>query len=534
MANSPIHTLVQDVLDQLSGAWRYRWVALWVSWCTAFVLWVLVFVIPNTYEASARIFVDTRTTLSQATQGISLGEDIDSQIERVRQALAGLPELTRVAAQTGLLEAARTPPEKQQALEKLRDNLDIGEDESRDGTAVFTITYRNASRKKSLEVVDRLLQTFITGTLGGRRLGSEEAQQFLVSRIADYAHRLGTAEQRLADFKRQHVGLMPGEQGDYFTRLQNESEALANARDRLAVAVRKRDELLKQLQTGEAYIQASPGGVPASAMTAGVTDTQMQIQRTQQRLDDLLLRFTPKYPDVAALRQTLQELQARKQAEMAAARQGDPAAAAQLGLSANPVYQKIQEEFNREQVAIASIRQDISDRSTRVERLRAKVDLAPEVEAQLTKLTRDYDVTRAEYNALLVRLDQARLGQQAVATGIVKFQVVSPPFASYRPVAPQRGRLVVACLIAALATGLGCAYALYLLRPVFVSTRQLATVTGLQVLGAVGMAWVDKFQAERRLRNLLFVAAAGALFFVGFGVLYLEGPISETIREVLA
>ena len=117
---------------------------------------------------------------------------------------------------------------------------------------------------------------------------------------------------------------------------------------------------------------------------------------------------------------------------------------------------------------------------------------------------------------------------------IVKFQIVSPPFASYRPVAPERGRLVIACLVAALVAGLGAAYVLYLLRPVFVSTRQLGTVTGLQVLGAVGMAWVVRFRAERRLGNLLFVAAACALFFVGFAVLYLEGPISETIREVLA
>lgn len=533
MANSPLHTLVQEILDQLSGAWRYRWVALWVAWCTAFVLWSLVFLVPNTYEASARVFVDTRTTLSQATEGIGLGEDVDSQIERVRQALGGLPALQRVATQTGLLAGALTPPEKQQVLEKLRDNLDIAEDDSRDGTAMFTITYRNASRPQSLKVVDRLLRTFVEGTLGGKRLGSEEAQRFLVSRISDYARRLGTAEQRLADFKRQHVGLMPGEQGDYFTRLQNESEALASARDRLAVALRQREELLAELRNGQPYSQGSPGDMPVSA-TAAASDTDTRIRETKQRLDDLLLRFTPKYPDVAALRQTLQELEARKQAGMAAAQHGDAGAAAQLGLTANPVYQRIQEQFNREQVTVASLRQDVSDHEARVARLRAKVDLAPEVEAQLSKLTRDYDVTRTEYNALLVRLDQARLGQQAVATGIVKFQIISPPFASYKPVAPERKGLVFACLVAAVAAGLGAAYALYLLRPVFVSTRQLAAVTGLQVLGAVGMAWVDRFQAERRLRNLLFIASASALLLLGFAVLYLEGPISETVREVLA
>jgi polysaccharide chain length determinant protein (PEP-CTERM system associated) len=534
VANSPVHTLVHDILDQLSGAWRYRWVALWVAWGTAFVLWAVVFLVPNTYEASARVFVDTRTTLSQATEGIGLGEDIDSQIERVRQALAGLPQLQRVAAQTGLLAGAVTPPAKQRVLEKLRDDLDINED-ARDGAAVFTITYRNASRDESLKVVDRLLNTFVEGTLGGKRLGSEEAQQFLMSQIADYAQRLGTAEQRLADFKRQHVGLMPGDQGDYFTRLQNESEALANARDKLAVALRQRDELLQELQNGQPYSQGSPGGgMPESAMTASASDTEMRIQRTRQRLDDLLLRFTPKYPDVVTLRETLRELEARKQAEMAAAQHGDSGAAAQLGLSANPVYQKIQEQFNREQVTVASMRQEVSERKARVESLQAKVNLAPEVEAQLTKLTRDYDVTRAQYNALLVRLDQARLGQQAMATGIVKFQIISPPSASYEPVAPQRGRLIIASLVAALAAGLGAAYALYLLRPVFVSTRQLGAVTGLQVLGAVGMAWVDRFRAQRRLSNLLFIASTGALFFLGCAMLYLHGHISEAVRELLA
>jgi polysaccharide chain length determinant protein (PEP-CTERM system associated) len=533
VANSPIHTVVQDALDQLSGAWRYRWVALSVAWGAALVLWGIVFLVPNTYEASARVFVDTRTTLSQATAGIGLGEDIDSQIERVRQAMVGWPELQRVAEQTDLLAGVLTAPAKQQVLEKLRHDLDISEDASRDGTAVFTITYRNRSRNESLKVVDRLLNTFVEGALGGKRLGSLEAQQFLTAQISDYEQRLGSAEQRLANFKREHVGLMPGQQGDYFTRLQNESEALAAARDDLAVAERKRDELQQELESGQPFSATTAGGTSAAVMSAGASDTAQQIQRTQQRLDSLLLRFTPKYPDVIALRQTLEELEARQKAEMAAARQGDTGAAAQLGLAANPVYQKIQEQYNQEQVTIASLRQDIADRQARVESLEAKVNLAPEVEAQLSKLTRDYDVTRAQYNALLVRLDRARLGQQAMATGIVKFQVISPPFASYKPVAPKRRGLILLCLIVALAGGLGVAYVLYLLRPVFVSTRQLAAVTGLQVLGAVGMAWVERYRAEHRLGDVAFIAWAGVLLALGALALFLQEYISAAMRGLL-
>src|SRR6185437_303446 len=222
---------------------------------------------------------------------------------------------------------------------------------------------------------------------------------------------------------------------------------------------------------------------------------------------------------VIGLRQTLRELQARRAAELAAARHGDAGAAAQLGMSANPVYQKLEEQYNKQQVDIASMRQDIADREQTIAALRATVDTAPGVEAQLAKLNRDYQVTRAEYNALLVQLDRARIGQQAMATGTVKFQVIDPPSAGFQPVAPRRHLLIAASTLFALAGGAVMAFVLYLLRPVFVSTRQLAAATGVQVLGAVGMAWVDAYRVRRRRGNLLYAGAIAALLIAGAGLL---------------
>jgi polysaccharide chain length determinant protein (PEP-CTERM system associated) len=528
----PIHAVIQDLLDQLRGTWRYRWVALAAAWLVALALWAIIFLVPDSYQASARVFIDTQTTLSEATQGIGLGEEIDSQVQRVREALLGWPELERVAEETDLLAGTLSPPARQEVLEKLRRDIDITGDLARGGAAVFTISYVNRSRAESLRVVDRLLNTFVEGALGGKRRGSEEAQQFLISQIADLEHRLSAAEQRLADFKRRNVGLMPGEEGDYFTRLQSESDALTRARGRLAMALGKRAELLRELQGGQPF-QSAAATDGAAGSGRIQSDTERRIEQTRMRLDDLLLRFTDKYPDVIALRQTLRGLDARRAAELAAAQHGDPGAAARLGMSANPVYQKIEEQYDQEQVDIASMRQDIADRERTIAALRAAVNTAPEVEAQLAKLNRDYQVTRAQYNALLVRLERARLGQQAMATGIVKFQVIDPPTANFSPVAPRRRLLISASLLLALAAGVGVAYVLYLLRPVFVSTRQLAAVTGLQVLGAVGMAWIDKYHARRRRSNVLYAGAAAALLFAGGAVLALHSSISNLIRELL-
>lgn len=530
---SSIHVTIQDILDQLRGTWRYRWIALAVAWCAALLLWAVVFLVPDTYQATARVFIDTQTTLSEATRGIGLGEDIGSQIQRVREALLGWPELERVAEQTRLLAGASSAPARQELLEKLRRNINIEEDLSRGGEAVFTISYRNHSRAESLRVVRCLLDTFVKRTLGGKRVGSEEAQQFLISEIARDERRLASAEQRLADFKRRNVGLMPGQQGDYFTRLQSENEALTRAEGTLAIALRQRAELLQELRGGQPYeITTSAGGTVAPG--AAAIDTEQRIAQARQRLDNLLLRFTDKYPDVAALRQTLRELEARRAAQLAAARRGDQGAATQLGMTANPVYQKVEEQYNQTQVDIASMRQDIADRERTIAALHAKVDTAPEVEAQLAKLNRDYEVTRAEYNALLVRLDRARLGQQAIATGIVKFQVVQPPTADFKPVAPQRRHWIATFLLFAFAAGVGTAYVLCLLRPVFVSTRQLGAVTGLQVLGAVGLAWIGKYRVRRRRGDLLYAGGAVALVVAAGAVLVMSAQISALFRELLA
>lgn len=527
----PVHAIVEDFLDQLRGALRFKWIALIVSWSVAVFLWIIVFLVPNTYESHATVFVDTRTTLSAATQGLSVGDNIDSQIVRVREALLGGPELRRVANDTNLMAGALTGAQQQAVIDKLRENIDItGRLEPGSSMAFFTITYKEHDRERSLRVVDLLLNTFVEGALGGKQRGSEEAEKFLSDQIADYGRRLSASEQHLADFKKQNVGLLPGEQGDYFNRLQTESTGLTKAKERLDLALRRRAELQSELHSGQRFTADSLAG-PANP---AAVDTEGQIARAQEKLSQLLLQYTDKYPSVIALRRTIKELQAREQAELAAAKRGDLDAATQLRLTANPVYQKLQEQYNAEQVDIASLQQDIADRQKEIATLKAMVSTAPQVQAEYAQLTRDYDVTRTQYNALLGRLDSTRLGQQAASTGIVKFQVIDPPTSAFKPVAPNRPLLILGSLVFALAAGLGTAYVLHLLQPVFVSARQLGAITGLTVLGAVGMAWEAQHHTEQRRSRLFYAGAFSGLVILAIGVLVLQTHISKLVGELLA
>ncbi len=108
----------------------------------------------------------------------------------------------------------------------------------------------------------------------------------------------------------------------------------------------------------------------------------------------------------------------------------------------NPVYQQIQAAAEPGQRRDHGLRSELAVHQQNVAELRGMIDTAPEVEAEYSRLTRDYDVVKAQYNELVSRLDRARISEQAEQTGVVRFEVIDPPSVSIEPVAPNRPRLI--------------------------------------------------------------------------------------------
>jgi len=508
--------IVQQALDELHGAWRFRWPAIIVAWVIAIVGWVVVLVMPNTYEATARVYVDATTGLKPLLQGIAVEQDVEAQLNMVRQAMLGRTALEKVARDTDLHLKAQTPRQMDSLLRGLAKKIEITnviETDPRRGRqssdSLYLIRYTSSSRETALAVVRELLDTFVEDTLGGGRSGSETAQRFLREQVDDYARRLGEAERALAEYKKQNLGLVPGEGGDYFTRIQMQTEVAKQARAELTVALNRRAELERQLRgerqsavPGPTY---SPAGTPAS-------DTAMRLAEAQKRLDELTLQYTDKHPDVVATRETIRQLEQRQQDEIDAMRRGDGPTTSSL--AASPVYQNLQMALNQTEVEITTLRSKIGLAESNIADLSRVANTAPEVEAEYARLTRDYEVTRAQYNSLLERLEKAKLSEEAEQTGVVRFDVIDPPMAAYAPVAPNRPLLLAGVFLGALAAGAGLAYLFNMLKPVFSNTRTLADVTGLPVLGAVTAAWLSDVRDRRRRELVVFASSCAGLLVV--------------------
>jgi uncharacterized protein involved in exopolysaccharide biosynthesis len=257
-----VNPLINEVWDYVGGSWRFRWVAVATAAALALAGWLVVFGLQDRYEAGASVFVDTQT------QRLGRKEDVDAELNFVRQSLLADPSLQRIARKGGLLPAVSIDFQQQVLLAQMRQRIDISvhsanghEEERNTAGSIYHIAYQDHDRARSLQVVRILLETLINNTLTSNRERSDEVQQVLTQQIAEYEGRLQAAEGKLADFKRQNPGLAAA--GDYFTRRQAATDDLHKLRLVLTLAEDKRDALNRQLSSETRYraaLSLSPGG----------------------------------------------------------------------------------------------------------------------------------------------------------------------------------------------------------------------------------------------------------------------------------
>ena len=431
----------------------------------------------------------------------------------------GRDALLKIARETDLDVKATTPTEIESLLESLRARVVVtggtpSRTNPRERDQNYQITFRDTDRQRAVKVVQIMLDTFIEDMLKEQRSGFETARDFLQQQIGQQEQRLAEAEQKLAEFKRRNIGRLPTEAGSYVDSLQVQMTELQDLRTQESVLLSRRQELSTQLAAERQYVPSDTViAVPGGTRPASGNDLDSRIRESEARLEELLLAYTPKHPEVIALQEVLAQLRARRRDELTTMGVMDVPEGG--GLAANPVYEQIRVQRNQVDVDLAALRGQIADRTRRIAEMQRRVETMPEVEAELAQLTRDYDVLRARYAEMLKQLETAKLSDVVGQRDQVEFSVLDPPAALANPVAPQRLLLLIGVLALGLGAGAAAALAMSKLNPVFDSVEILRSVTGLPVLGAISATWLDLRRVRKRV-EILQVSTAGAVLLIVF------------------
>ncbi len=487
--------------------WRFKWQAVVVAWLAAGVGWFAVWMMPDEYEASARIHVDTDTILTPLLRGLAVDQENAaarlSAMTRVWLSRANREEISR---RSDLDHLATTEEEREKLLQWLGEAIQLeavntGIRSPRpEPPRLFRVLVRHSDAHVARKVVQASLEVFMERSLGDARQDSSVAQDFLERQIAEYEGRLEMAENRLREFKRRHIDVLPEQGRSYFDGLQV-------ARSREVEAELEIKQLQQRRAALQVQIEQARKGTAIGGAQAVLSPLDERILALERRLDELLLKYTTEHPDYVETKESLDALK----------KQRSSAGAQQASLQSNPIYQELRLTLGGLETELAAARVRRDEYAQRVATLQSQLENLPQVEAELQRLNRDYEVNRENYNALIARRESAKISQDVGKTGeSVKFKVVDPPVLPTAPIAPNRILLYTMVLLGAFGGGIGATILLGQTRPALYQQRVLHDVTGLPVLGTVSLVWDDAMR-QRRTREIGAVTAALGLLVVAYG-----------------
>jgi polysaccharide chain length determinant protein (PEP-CTERM system associated) len=237
----------------------------------------------------------------------------------------------------------------------------------------------------------------------------------------------------------------------------------------------------------------------------------------------MLSKFTEQHPDVMALRQEIERLQTAKDYWQPAKPFNDLSSSPSNGTNTangivNLVYMQLKLQLVEVESDIAQLQAMVSRRQAALQRLEAMAQRAPQIEAELKKLNRDYEIIKSQHDELLKRRESARLSQDRDAgTQLTQFRVVEPPQIPTAARGPNRKLLLTAVIPIGIAVGMGLAILFPLLRDSYFDVKRLRSDFGLAVLGAVSYAQKSRL-VTRFFRMTAFAGGIAALLMV-YGLL---------------
>ncbi|ANQ86442.1 polysaccharide chain length determinant protein [Azoarcus olearius] len=497
--------LVGQLVGYLRGMWRFRWWGLALAWVVGIGGCIAIYMMPDKYESTARVFVDTQSILRPLMSGIAVQPNVDQQVAILSRTLINRPNVEKLITMADLDLGVRTQGQREALISELTNGLRI-RGTGRDN--LFTLAYADTRPDRAQRIVQSLVSLFVESGLGTKRQDTDSARRFIEDQIRNYEEKLTEAENRMKEFRLKNIGLLSENGQDHVAQISQLASQLDQARLELREAENSRDALRAQL-VGEEPVLLPQTPTPSAV---SIPEIDGRIDALKRNLDDMMQRYTDQHPDVIGAKRVIEQLEKQKLAEIEMRRQAGPGAFG--ALNTNPVFQQMKLALAESEARVASLRARVGEYESRLAQARAASRLVPELEAELAQLNRDYAVHKSNYDSLVARRESANIAVEMDAqSAIAEFRLIDPPSLPSKPSAPNRLLLMPLAGLAGLLAGFALTFLISQFRPAFSDARMLREITGLPVLGTVSMLDTPE-RARTRMRGLA-AFSGGVVAFVG-------------------
>ncbi|TDT39465.1 polysaccharide chain length determinant protein (PEP-CTERM system associated) [Halospina denitrificans] len=492
----PLERLPVELLRELR---RYRWAAVGLFALVSFAVLAVGFIYPYQYRSEVVIFVDDNNIIGPLMEGSAEITTISNQTSSARELLYSRRVLEK------LIESERIYPdadnystERMEALYgKLRSNISVNSQ----GDNYFAIRYQGQNPRESFLIAQRLGQLFIEESNRRKRSESRNAYEFIDKQVKSYEQQIRQTEQQRMVFLSEHTEGTESEANQRMAQLRRDIDSAELELEEVQAQERSLEE---QIETLPATV-ASGGGSSDGGLTG-------RINRMEERLDELKLRYEDSYPDVASLERQIEELKQRRQQMQA----GDMEPSDDSGLMFNPVYQEIKTDLSRARTRQESLRTRINALQRRLAQQEDRMEVIQGNRAERSELTRDLQVNREIYNDLLKRRERARVSMSLDVEGQgLSYEINEQARYPVSPAGLQFRTFASVGWLLGLMAPIGLLAALLQIDPRVRSTKQIQDALQIPLLGSIPLVRTP-FERRRERRGYVFMVVIVLLIVAGY------------------
>src|ERR1700722_15613276 len=278
-------------------------IPLFLGWV---VVWGSSWVLAPRYLSSTLILVE-QPTMPKDYVTPNVNDDLQGRMQSITQQILSRTRLLHIIDQFNLYAGPHSQPSPDQKVDVMRKdiNIELVRDAHNQITA-FNVSYSSRDPRVAQKITSELTNLFINENLEVRQQQSEDTTQFLESQLETARQALSDQEEKIREFKGQHVGELPAQVGSNLQILAGLQSQLQTEEDALNTAKQQR-VYLETLVNQYRSLQSTPTKTAGGTTAVGLPAIDQELDKLRAQLADLSSHYTDRHPDVRKLKQQIAE-----------------------------------------------------------------------------------------------------------------------------------------------------------------------------------------------------------------------------------
>jgi polysaccharide chain length determinant protein (PEP-CTERM system associated) len=471
--------------------------------------------LPDMYRSTATIQVVKPQVPESIVRPIST-VTFQERLQATRQAILSRPRLEAIILEFNLYEEQRKTAVMEEVYARMLRDIVVG---ARAGDT-FVVQYVGRDPVTVQKVAERLARHFKDESVREGERRAEGTNSFVESTVDDARRKLEEVEERRKRYMMQHAGELPTQLGANMQAVGTIQLTLRSIASALATDISNKATLERMIEAAENQTEPIAPPPPGAAASGGSAAQRLETAKAElaQMID--VRRLKPEHREVRAKNAEIARLTQQANQEALQSPVGAGAAVSPAEQARQARLASLRTDLEKAIKAIENHKAEEQRQRALLQTYQAKIDAAPQREAELVAIMREYDTLNRNHMNLVFTREQSSMGLNLERRQIgEQFNLLDPARLPERPFSPNRMFINLLGMIAGLTVGLGLVAFLEYRDSTFKTDYEVAGLLSLPVLAVVPLMRSD---AERRAefrKQLLLNLGLGSTVAVCLAVL---------------